>query len=215
MRRSPSGFTLIELMIVVAIIGVLAAVLLPAVMGGQDTANVAADEAQLRNSHAAWLEIYKSQHNRGLPSEGGHKFVLSTWKVVDQTPENFDRYFTPGARDNDAHYQELRKQLLKGEKVWQNLANCSPEDTTYCGRAKQHLKSALQSGNEALMANSNNGMWTHRNGTVNLLLASGQTRSLSYPMMQELYGLGERDVNNPVQTWGENSPITECKKLDQ
>lgn len=214
MRRSPSGFTLIELLIVISIIGVLAAVLLPAVLENRDAANSAADAMQL-GTHNQWFEFYRQKYNRAMPMEGGHKFVLSTWKVVDHTVENFDKYFSPGARDNDAHYQELRKQMLRGEMPWTDLRQCTPADTTYAGRAKDHIKTVGQSGNEAMMANSNNGMWTLRDGTVNILLFSGAVRTLSYQMMQELYGLGERDPNNPIQTWGANSPIPECQKLDQ
>lgn len=213
MSRRPSGFTLIELLIVIAILGVLAAVLLPTFGDSRALALVAADEMQLRG-HGGWLTVYKAQHNGALPPQGGHKFVLSTWSVIDQTPEHLDRYYTPGARDNDTHYQELRLRLLKGEKIWQDLAACTADDTSYCGRARSELRSAEHSGKEALMANSNHGMWSHANGTVNLLLASGLIRSLSYPMLQELYGLGERDLAHPVQTWGKDSPIPECRKLE-
>ena len=145
MHRRSSGFTLIELLIVIGILGVLAAALLPSARQSQIAANVELDAAQLRQ-HFAWLQLHAARNNRGLPAAGGHRFVLATWGVTDQTAEDLDRYFTPGARDNDAHYQALRKRVLRGERVWQDLTRCSPDDTTYCGRDARHLRTAMTGG---------------------------------------------------------------------
>jgi prepilin-type N-terminal cleavage/methylation domain-containing protein len=214
-RDSSSGFTLIELLIVISIIGVLAAVLLPAVIGGRNAANVAADAAQLRNSHFAWFQLFKMKNNQTFPTEGGHRFVLQTWTsgLVEKTPENFDKYFSPGARDNDGAYQDKRKAVLKGENPWQTINDTSSEDTHYVGRAKKERR-GMDSGTEALMATDNEGGWTFPDGDINILLGDGNVRQLSYMQMQEIYQLGPFDKGNPIVMYGPNSPITECQKLD-
>jgi prepilin-type N-terminal cleavage/methylation domain-containing protein len=213
MRRLQSGFTLIELLIVISIISLLAAVLLPTVFGTRVAANVTADAANL-NWHTQTLELYKMQNKRGLPIEGGHKFVLATWSIVSQIEENFDRYFIPGRRDNDPDYRQLRGQLERGEKIWQDLKSTTSLDTHYAGRAREHLQSATSGEDEALMADDNEGVWSHANGSVNVLLNGGHVRTYSFPDLKSRgFVQGEFDKNNPIETTGPNSPIPECRKL--
>jgi len=48
-KRNKKGFTLIELVVVIAILGILAAILIPVIGGFIDRANIARDQANARN----------------------------------------------------------------------------------------------------------------------------------------------------------------------
>ena len=214
MRRSQSGFTLIELLIVISIIGPLAAVLLPRVLETRAAANASSDALQMR-THYSWFEIYKRAHKH-MPTKGGHKFVLSTWtsKIFDHTPENLDMYFSPGTRDADGYYQEQRDRMEQSDDPWPDIESVTSEDTHYVGRARKYLRTVEQSAHDAWMATDNEGVWSFSDGTVNILLNGGTVRSYSYQEMMKNFGLGELNLDEPVQTWGPNSPIPECQKLD-
>jgi prepilin-type N-terminal cleavage/methylation domain-containing protein len=60
------GFTLVEMMIVVAILGILGAIVLPVYQGHASEAKVSAAKSNL-HAIRAQIELYKMQHNGGLP----------------------------------------------------------------------------------------------------------------------------------------------------
>ena len=68
--RRPVGFTLIEIMMVVVIIGIVVAILVPNLIGQDDKARIQAEQAQLRGIAQA-LELYKMDNRRYPSTEQG------------------------------------------------------------------------------------------------------------------------------------------------
>jgi len=64
MRRE--GFTLVEMMIVVAILGILGAIVLPVYQGHTSEAKISSSKSNL-HAMRAQIELYKMQHNGVLP----------------------------------------------------------------------------------------------------------------------------------------------------
>lgn len=69
-RHAQAGFTLIEIMVVVAIIGILALIIVPNVVGKDDQARVTSTKASL-SAVANALELYKLDNYRYPRSEVG------------------------------------------------------------------------------------------------------------------------------------------------
>jgi len=69
LRRSEQGFTLVELLIVVIILAILAAIVVPQFVASTDDAKVAALDSNLRNLRSA-IALYNQQHGE-YPAANG------------------------------------------------------------------------------------------------------------------------------------------------
>ncbi|MGI9860043.1 prepilin-type N-terminal cleavage/methylation domain-containing protein [Moorella naiadis] len=91
MLKDRRGFTLIELMVVVVIIGILAAIAVPQFMGQSDKAKKAKANADLKTIGSA-IEMYYTAEN-GLPDPNNWQSNLVNGKYlasVPKTPWNND-----------------------------------------------------------------------------------------------------------------------------
>ncbi len=96
-RRVQNGFTLIELMVVLLIIGVLAALIVPNVLDRADDARVTAAKTDVNNLMQA-LKLYKLDNQRYPSTEQGLQALLTkpttapvspNWKsYLDQLPND-------------------------------------------------------------------------------------------------------------------------------
>ena len=210
--RRTAGYTLVELLIVVGIIVHFAATFLPDLLSGRLQANIAADCSNL-SRHYQWLDVYRSPTKVGhMPTESGRKFLLDTWVrgVIDPTVENFDRFFTPGIREVDPRWIELRKKIERGEKIWTDLGTLTSLDTHYAARAKQHIRGMI-APTEAWIANDNEAGWAFQDGTVNILWGNGRVQQLSLAKIVEQFKWQGPEV---FKTWGPDSLHPALRKLE-
>ncbi len=108
-RSNQAGFTLIELMVVIVIIGILAAIVVPRMVGASDEAKVTAARAQISSFRTA-LDMYRLQigsypsTSEGLEAlisnETGRNFLDQDAIPLDPWNNPYE-YTSPGPQGHD------------------------------------------------------------------------------------------------------------------
>ena len=111
-RRS-RGFTLIELMVVLVIIGVLAALIVPNMLDRADDARVTAARTDVNNLMQA-LKLYKLDNLRYPSSEQGLQALVAK-PTVGVIPPNWRPYLDKLPSDPWGHPYQYANPGLKGE----------------------------------------------------------------------------------------------------
>jgi general secretion pathway protein G len=113
LRRAQRGFTLIELMVVLAIIGVLAALVVPNVLGRADDARVTAARTDVNNLMQA-LKLYRLDNQQYPTAEQGLA-ALVIKPSTNPVPANWKPYIDKLPNDPWGRPYQYLNPGLKGE----------------------------------------------------------------------------------------------------
>lgn len=121
--RSTQGFTFIEIMVVIAILAILAALVVPRIMGRTDEAKRTAAKVQIRNIEGA-LQLYKLDNGVYPTTEQGLKALIEKpsvgvvpkkWKLGGYLPSipedpwgNQYKYLSPGPVQQGQFGQQIK-----------------------------------------------------------------------------------------------------------
>ena len=93
-KRLAQGFTLVEILIVVVILGILAAIVIPQFTSASETAKASSLVSQLQTIRSQ-LELFQVQHNGNYPAQNGVPTIIgagaggTNWDVMTtETDEN-------------------------------------------------------------------------------------------------------------------------------
>lgn len=82
LRARRAGFTLLEVLIVLAILGVIAAMVVPRLLGQQNTANIRATDVNIRSVEQA-VKMYAANNQGQLPEGGQEVLQMLTQQQTD------------------------------------------------------------------------------------------------------------------------------------
>ncbi len=116
-RGLPRGFTLIEIMVVITILGILAALIVPRVVGRTDDARIAAAKQDIASLLQA-LKLYRLDNGAYPTTEQGLKALLAK-PAIEPVPQNWKQggYLERSSTPKDPWGNEYKylNPGLKGE----------------------------------------------------------------------------------------------------
>lgn len=107
------GFTLIELMVVIVILGILAAIAVPRIMSKPDEARVRAAQAEVAQILQA-LDLYRLDNQRYPSTEQGLA-ALATRPTVEPVPQNWKAYLKQAPNDPWGRPYQYLSPGVRGE----------------------------------------------------------------------------------------------------
>ena len=112
-RMAQRGFTLIELMVVLVIIAVLAALIVPNVMGRADQARITAAKTDINNISQS-LKLYKLDNQRYPSAEQGLQALIAK-PSTNPVPHNWRPYLEKLPNDPWGRPYQYLNPGVKGE----------------------------------------------------------------------------------------------------
>lgn len=141
-KHAHSGFTLLEVMVVMVIIGILAALIVPNVMGRLDDAKVTAAQSDIAGLASA-LKMYRLDNGRYPSSEQGLQALVvkpdtdpvpKNWKTngyLDKLPRdpwgNDYKYLQPGLHGEFDVFTQGADGAPGGEGLDADIGNWAPK----------------------------------------------------------------------------------------
>lgn len=185
-RAAAAGFTLLEMMIVIIIIGILSTYLVVNVPEWQDKARLTACEANMRRAYT-YMVSWQSLNDGQWPRDEGQKFWLRMWKdgQFERTESHAKMFFCPAEP-----YQEWLEQdqdVVEYLNDWDALGPAAISYAGFTTAGDRELRSQLRKnpGHTAILSDSH---MSHRNAFV-YMTADGDFHRLTRAELESEYGL--------------------------
>ncbi|MBC8330230.1 MAG: prepilin-type N-terminal cleavage/methylation domain-containing protein [Planctomycetes bacterium] len=189
-----AGFTLLEMMVVIIIIGILSTYLIVNVPEWMDKANQSACEINMRNAYR-YMVSWQMDHEGALPRDSGQKFWLRLWKddQFEHSESHAKMFFCPNATYQDhVDPEEFPMGVMEYLDLWDELPEGGLSYAGFDAGGDRAVRAQLKNS-PAATAIMSDAFWTHRTGMI-YMTADGVQHRLLRSELEEEYGINVDEV---------------------